>query len=216
MAADQLLATLEQTLRQTRQTRARLVARLAELEQEVTQVQTEIAEMDELTARTEETLYRFMSNVLGGLRESGGSASRRAAPVTPNPVATAASSSPPLNGPPVAASSVKERAVVTDVAQPIERLERDANAYQNTSAGSTVGVAKVAEGRFTERTISQATAALLREAGGPLHVNDIYQQLKEGGFSFSGHNPTISIAVSLNRNRRFRKVAPGTFDLENT
>jgi hypothetical protein len=30
---------------------------------------------------------------------------------------------------------------------------------------------------------------------------------------FKGNNPTISIAVSLHRNRRFRKVEPGTFDL---
>ena len=52
-----------------------------------------------------------------------------------------------------------------------------------------------------------------REAGGPLHVNEIYNRLMEGGFSFTRHNPTISIAVSLNRNSRFRKVAPGTFDL---
>ena len=52
-----------------------------------------------------------------------------------------------------------------------------------------------------------------REAGGPLHVNELYTRLPEGGFHFTGHNPTISIAVSLTRNRRFRKVAPGTFDL---
>ncbi|HWS55385.1 MAG TPA: hypothetical protein VN228_14705, partial [Pyrinomonadaceae bacterium] len=67
--------------------------------------------------------------------------------------------------------------------------------------------------RFFERTIPQATAVLLRESGGPLHVNEIYNRLLEGGFQFTGQNPTISIAVSLNRNRRFRKVAPGTFDL---
>ena len=54
---------------------------------------------------------------------------------------------------------------------------------------------------------------ILREANGPLHVNEIYNRLLDGGFSFTGHNPTISIAVSLNRNSRFRKVAPGTFDL---
>ena len=66
---------------------------------------------------------------------------------------------------------------------------------------------------FFDRTIPQATTMILREAGGPLHVNEIYNQLIEGGFSFTGHNPTISIAVSLNRNTRFRKVAPGTFDL---
>jgi hypothetical protein len=67
--------------------------------------------------------------------------------------------------------------------------------------------------RFFERTIPQATTVLLREEGAPLHVNEIYNRLLEGGFKFTGQNPTISIAVSLNRNRRFRKVAPGTFDL---
>jgi len=67
--------------------------------------------------------------------------------------------------------------------------------------------------RFHDRTIPQATTLILRDAGGPLHVNEIYNRLIEGGFSFTGNNPTISIAVSLNRNSRFRKVAPGTFDL---
>ncbi|MDH3531092.1 MAG: winged helix-turn-helix domain-containing protein, partial [Acidobacteriota bacterium] len=53
----------------------------------------------------------------------------------------------------------------------------------------------------------------LRESGKALHVNELYNFLVAGGFEFKGNNPTISIAVSLNRNRRFRKVAPGTFDL---
>jgi len=67
--------------------------------------------------------------------------------------------------------------------------------------------------RFIDRTIPQAVTLLLREEGGPLHVNEIYNRLLEGGFKFTGQNPTISVAVSLNRNMRFRKVAPGTFDL---
>ena len=67
--------------------------------------------------------------------------------------------------------------------------------------------------RFIDRTIPQAVTLLLREEGGPLHVNEIYNRLLEGGFKFTGQNPTISVAVSLNRNTRFRKVAPGTFDL---
>lgn len=67
--------------------------------------------------------------------------------------------------------------------------------------------------RFMDRTIPQAVTLLLREEGRALHVNEIYNRLLEGGFKFTGHNPTISIAVSLNRNNRFRKVAPGTFDL---
>jgi hypothetical protein len=67
--------------------------------------------------------------------------------------------------------------------------------------------------RFMDRTIPQAVTLLLREEGGSLHVNEIYNRLLEGGFKFTGQNPTISVAVSLNRNTRFRKVAPGTFDL---
>ncbi len=67
--------------------------------------------------------------------------------------------------------------------------------------------------RFMDRTIPQAVTLLLREEGAPLHVNEIYNRLLEGGFRFTGQNPTISVAVSLNRNTRFRKVAPGTFDL---
>lgn len=67
--------------------------------------------------------------------------------------------------------------------------------------------------RFSDRTITQACTLLLRDASSPLHVNELYKLLCEGGFEFKGNNPTISIAVSLNRNRRFCKVAPGTFDL---
>ena len=53
--------------------------------------------------------------------------------------------------------------------------------------------------RFLDRTIPPAVTLLLREEGGPLHVNEIYNRLLEGGFRFTGQNPTISVAVSLNR-----------------
>ena len=39
--------------------------------------------------------------------------------------------------------------------------------------------------KFFDRTIPQATTMILREAGGPLHVNEIYNRLIEGGFSFT-------------------------------
>jgi hypothetical protein len=67
--------------------------------------------------------------------------------------------------------------------------------------------------RFSDRTITQACTLILREADEPLHVNQLYNLLVAGGFKFKGNNPTISIAVSLNRNRRFEKIAPSTFDL---
>lgn len=67
--------------------------------------------------------------------------------------------------------------------------------------------------RFRDLTATQAATIVLREAGGPLHVNAIYNKLLENGFEFHGDHPTISLAVTLNRSKRFRKVAPATFDL---
>ena len=89
-------------------------------------------------------------------------------------------------------------------AVPVERRQQIPTVRNNVEALSD---------RFMDRTIPQAVTLLLREEGGPLHVNELYNRLLEGGFKFTGQNPTISVAVSLNRNTRFRKVAPGTFDL---
>ena len=189
MPNENLLATLEQSLRQTRGTRNRLMGRLAELEAEAETVRAEIAEMDALASQTEAAMYRLLSSVLNSnapqqqharvptdaeleaaMRRSGSSVSHAYAPRSATPM-------PRHDIPPVR----------TDV--------------------------EIKSDRFVDRTIPQATTMLLREAGEPLHVNEIYNRLLEGGFNFTGHNPTISIAVSLNRNGRFRKVAPGTFDL---
>jgi len=67
--------------------------------------------------------------------------------------------------------------------------------------------------RFRDLTATQAATIVLREAGGPLHVNAIFNKLLENGFEFHGDHPTISLAVALNRSKRFRKVAPATFDM---
>lgn len=72
---------------------------------------------------------------------------------------------------------------------------------------------EIKSNRFSELKIPQAAMILLREIGGPLHVNELYNQMLENGFHFGGDNHLISLAVSLNRNPRFRKVGPGTFDL---
>jgi hypothetical protein len=67
--------------------------------------------------------------------------------------------------------------------------------------------------RFRDLTATQAATIVLREAGGPLHVNAIFNKLLENGFEFHGDHPTISLAVALARSKRFRKMAPATFDL---
>ena len=67
--------------------------------------------------------------------------------------------------------------------------------------------------RFTGKTITQAATTLIRDADGPLSVNEMYAQMCAGGMKFKGHNPYISIFVSLARNSRFCKVGPSSFDL---
>ncbi|MGH9838606.1 MAG: hypothetical protein ACREEM_07475 [Blastocatellia bacterium] len=68
--------------------------------------------------------------------------------------------------------------------------------------------------RFNDFRIPQAATIVLREAQGPLHVSEIYRRMSEGGFEFRGQHQLITLAVSLSRSKRFRKVAPGTFELD--
>jgi hypothetical protein len=67
--------------------------------------------------------------------------------------------------------------------------------------------------RFNDFRIPQAATVILREASSALHVSEIYRRMAEGGFEFRGQHQLITLAVSLSRSKRFRKVAPGTFEL---
>lgn len=183
MANETLIARLEQNLRQSRATRTRLAARLAELETEAEIVRGELVEMDTLAGQTEAAIVRLLSNVMNG-------------PSTP--VGTTSVGELEIE--------LQRRLAQADLAQ------RPAVPQRQNIPALRDNIEPVSD-RFFDRTIPQATTMILREANGPLHVNEIYNRLMEGGFNFTGHNPTISIAVSLNRNSRFRKVAPGTFDL---
>jgi len=183
MANENLISTLEQSLRQSRAARARLAGRLAELEAEAETVRAELAEMDTLASQTEAAIFRLLSNVL----------SASTAPVSQTP------------------SDAEIEAAMRHDAVKVSYAPRPAIPRHHIPPVKSE--IEIKSDRFMDRTIPQATTMLLREAGEPLHVNEIYNRLLEGGFNFTGHNPTISIAVSLNRNGRFRKVAPGTFDL---
>lgn len=67
--------------------------------------------------------------------------------------------------------------------------------------------------RFNDFRIPQAATIILREANTPLHVSEIYRRMADGGYEFRGQHQLITLAVSLSRSKRFRKVAPGTFEL---
>ena len=193
MPDENLLSTLEQGLRHSRATRSRLASRLADLEAEAERVRTELNEMDAIISQTEAAMFRILSS-------SFGVSSSHSAPSDVE-IEVALRRDAVRNGQTSSASSYQPQP-----APRVQHVPRDHIPPLRPNVEPSTD-------RFFERTIPQATAVLLRESGGPLHVNEIYNRLLDGGFQFTGQNPTISIAVSLNRNRRFRKVAPGTFDL---
>jgi len=181
--SENLLSRLEQSLRQSRAARMHLSARLRELEAEADSVRAELAEMDTLASQTEAAIYRLLSSVLASGNISLG------------------------------LPSDAELEAAMRQSQPQSPLRSPVPAERRPQIPTVRNNVEVLSDRFMDRTIPQAVTLLLREEGRPLHVNELYNRLLEGGFKFTGQNPTISVAVSLNRNTRFRKVAPGTFDL---
>jgi hypothetical protein len=195
MLDENLIATLEQSLRQTRNAQNRLMARLREVEYESERLREEIDALENSASQTESAI----DSLLVTMRSSG----RR--PQTSNPVkddlGTPVRETPPIR---------HETSL-----PPASSRQSSSVSYFGQNRGVPVRTSNIEaiSHRFADRTITQACTLLLREAGKPLHVNELYNLLVAGGMQFKGNNPTISIAVSLNRNRRFRKVEPGTFDL---
>lgn len=184
MSEENLIATLEQSLRQTRNLQNRLIARLREAETEVENLRLEIEAVENSAAGTEKAIDSLLVTMRTGNR----------------PMSLGSSISIEEDG---------------DENTPMVPRRGGSVTYISQSRGipSISNNLEPLSNRFSDRTITQACTLLLREAGGPLHVNELYNLLVSGGMKFKGNNPTISVAVSLSRNRRFRKVDPGTFDL---
>ena len=198
MLDENLIATLEQSLRQTRNAQNRLMARLREVEDEARHLRQEIEALENSAAQTEKAMDSLLVTMRSGNRtlnlgrnltieEDNDAYHEPRRPVrTVSPARNISSYRP--GGSVAYLNHGRHVPSITSDIEPISH-------------------------RFSDRTITQACTLLLREAGKPLHVNELYNLLVAGGMRFKGNNPTISIAVSLNRNRRFRKVEPGTFDL---
>lgn len=204
---ENLIATLEQSLRQMRQSRSQKMRRLREIEGEVEGLRQEIQMLDASAKQIETTMHSLLFSSRGNRNDGGREQYSMQDELSDydlddmDELPPRNYSNKPLAQNPYAAS----RSVV-----PMR--------HQGGGGGKHVippvnPDTEVKSHRFSDRTITQACTILMREAGRPLHVNELYNRLLENGFNFTGNNPTISIAVSLNRNRRFRKVAPGTFDL---
>jgi hypothetical protein len=197
MLDENLIATLEQSLRQTRNAQNRLMARLREVEDESRHLRQEIEALENSAAQTEKAMDSLLVTMRSGNR--GLNLGRNL---------TIEDANDQYNEP----------------RRPVRTVSpaRNVNSYRSSGSVSYINHSRIPSitsdtepisHRFSDRTITQACTLLLRESGKPLHVNELYNLLVAGGMRFKGNNPTISIAVSLNRNRRFRKVEPGTFDL---
>lgn len=211
---ENLIATLETSLRQTRNAQNRLMGRLREAENEVQNLRQEIEALENHAAQTESAIDSILVTLRSGRSRLWNN---------PDPG--------PGTKPPASRDDDYDDEFETRLHDARRAARPPANRSNNGAknekhSGSSVsylnqnrGVPSIGSNieavshRFSDLTITQACRLLLREYGKPLHVNEFYNLLVSGGMEFNGNNPTISIAVSLNRNRKFRKVAPGTFDL---
>ncbi|MBK6751843.1 MAG: hypothetical protein KA956_15770 [Pyrinomonadaceae bacterium] len=200
MLDENLIGTLEQSLRQTRNAQNRLMGRLREAENEVELLREEIDALEKSASQTEQAIDSLLVTMRSGSRRSSPSTMRiddeyEISQSTDRP-------QPSFERPsPINRESARGHGTVAYLSQHRSVPSRSTNMEPLSS-------------RFSDRTITQACTLLLREAGRPLHVNELYNLLISGGMKFKGNNPTISVAVSLSRNKRFRKVDPGTFDLD--
>ena len=200
MLDDNLISTLETSLRQTRNAQNRLSARLQEVESEAKRLRKEIEALDNSASQTEAAIFSLLETMRSGNQSWNAIKNQHLDDYDEMP------------------SDVQhpKRSVPNNQNHPPQHTYRPNSVSYINNSRNVPTISSHTEPlshRFADRTITQACTLLLREAGEPMHVNELYNLLVAGGMEFTGNNPTISIAVSLNRNRRFRKVAPGTFDL---
>ncbi len=207
---ENLIATLEQSLRQTRNFQKKLVKDLRELESEADALRREIEAMDKGAEQTEAAIHTLLAAINSGSHSRNLVKSLRIEEDYKLPDDLRAPARDARGGNDDLGYIRRRRPQYRTERYPDEPIEYIDNSRQVPSIGRNI---EPMSHRFSDRTITQACTLILRESRDPLHVNELYNLLVEGGFKFTGKNPTISIAVSLNRNTRFRKVAPGTFDL---
>lgn len=181
---DAALAALQRSLSEYREAKRKIQLKLADLEMESASLRSQLAELDAMIERNETAFLRVL------LPSDKQSQSSRI-------------SEQLFDYKPGGHTSAQD---FSDFRSSVEsEIEAEVAKLQQSEKNSNV--------RFTDFRIPQAATIVLREADGPLHVSEIYRRMAEGGFEFRGQHQLITLAVSLSRSKRFRKVAPGTFDL---
>lgn len=202
MFDETLIPTLEEGLQKTRDVQRRLIAKLQEAEAEVEFLRLEIGALEDSAEQTERSINSLLVASRSGSRSRNFGKSMRIEEDEDSELFETG------NG------RVKRLVELKDVSSPeFKRDNSVAYLHQNRAIPMINNHFEPVSKRFSDRTITQSCAMLLRESARPLHVNQLYNLLVAGGMKFKGNNPTISVAVSLTRNSRFKKVDRGTFDL---
>jgi hypothetical protein len=66
--------------------------------------------------------------------------------------------------------------------------------------------------KYAGKSVPEAAYQILREASRAMHAKELLQRLVEGGIQIKGKTPLTSVATSLKRDKRFKKVGPNTFE----
>ena len=66
--------------------------------------------------------------------------------------------------------------------------------------------------KYAGKSVPEAAYQILREANHSMHAKELLQRLVDGGLQIKGKTPLTSVATSLKRDKRFRKVGPNTFE----
>jgi len=217
---ENLIAALETSLRQTRNAQNRLMSRLRDAENEVQHLRQEIEALENAASKTESAIDSILVTTRSGSNRAWQeqNQSQNQNPVPQKRRSDSQNDYDYQYDPPLREVRRQPRST-----QPDQNEQRSDSGYRSRESLSYLNQNRIPSispniepisHRFSDRTITQSCRILLNEYGKALHVNELYNLLVSGGMEFNGNNPTISIAVSLNRNRQFVKVAPGTFDLE--
>jgi hypothetical protein len=189
MIDDSALASLQRSLNEYRETKRKIKTRLAEIEAEAEMLRSQLATIDALIEQTEYHLRRvlFPADMI------------KDRPLAQTETPLQPERPPRFNQAPSFYDAPSLRPSEAEIEAEVAKIQRD---EKSTNV------------RFNDFRIPQAATIVLREANGPLHVSEIYRRMAEGGFEFRGQHQLITLAVSLSRSKRFRKVAPGTFELD--
>ena len=207
MAAENTnIESILRTLRENEELKRRSENKLNELEAEASMVRAQIAAYDTVI---EQANAAMMALLAPKARSTSYPVAERATAV-PKPSRASQANVPSrpraTTPPPSPVSYYPKQEQIELELEDLEAIEAGTAAQRlNKNAGNV---------RFNDFRIPQAATIVLREAGEPLHVSEIYQRMADGGFEFRGQHQLITLAVSLSRAKRFRKVAPGTFELD--